>query len=177
MHLTLLAAQSLDGFITQHDKAGTAFTSPEDKAYFSAVLRTFDCTIMGGNTYRLSRPTILARLRQGRLHAVLTRKPENSGADVVPGQLEFFQVSPVELAAELTRRGYSRCALLGGAQIYSLFIDAGLVDEVWITLEPQLFGRGQPLLARATLQRLKLKSTEALSPDTLLLKYEVARPS
>jgi riboflavin biosynthesis pyrimidine reductase len=48
-----------------------------------------------------------------------------------------------------------------------------LVHELWLTIEPLLFGRGVPLLAEQTDTRLRLLANEALSSDTRLLKYEV----
>jgi dihydrofolate reductase len=34
MRLTLIAAQSLDGFITRHDTPGSDFVSDADRAFF-----------------------------------------------------------------------------------------------------------------------------------------------
>ena len=53
MQLVLIAAQSLDGFITRHDEPGTAFTSPADQTHFRTVLQNFDCSVMGAETYRV----------------------------------------------------------------------------------------------------------------------------
>lgn len=174
MRVTLIAAQSLDGYITKHDVPGTAFTSNEDKAFFRAALAGFDCSVMGGNTYRSSREAIRASTAS-RLQVVLTRHPENYAADAIPGKLEFTARPVTELVVELRTRGFKTCALVGGSQIHSLFFAAGLVDEVWLTLEPLLFGGGTRLLVQPDDVRLHLLSRESLSIDTLLLKYEVRR--
>ena len=98
---------------------------------------------------------------------------QNFAADTLPGLIEFSSSSPAQLLADLSARGLTRCALLGGSQIHSLFLNARLIDELWLTLEPALFGRGTPLLAHATDTRLRFISQEKLTADTLLLKYEV----
>lgn len=175
MRVVLIAAQSLDGFITRHDEPGTAFTSPEDKAWFRRVLEGFDCCIFGAETYRVSREFIRSRHPGHQLRTVMTRTPERYAADAAPGSLEFTHAAPAAIVAGLRDRGFGRCALLGGSQIHSLFFEAGLVDEVWLTVEPRLFGRGTPLLARPTDARLELQAIEKLGDHTLLLKYRVVR--
>ena len=175
MRTVHIAAQSVHGFITRHDEPGTAFTSPEDKAYFRAVLGGFEAGVFGGETYRVSRDAIRANPSALRLRLVLTRTPERYAAETVPGVLEFTRDAPAELLAGLRRRGFQHCALLGGSHVHSLFIEAGLVDEVWLTMEPVLFGGGTPLLARRAAVRLELQAVENLAAHTLVLKYRVRR--
>jgi dihydrofolate reductase len=175
MRLTLIAAQSLDGFITRHDTPGSDFASAEDRAFFREALRAFDCCVMGATTYRSAREAIRGALMLGRLRVILTRTPEAFVSDAAPSHLEFVNTPPAQLIAELNQRGFKHCALLGGAQIHSLFLAAGLVDELWITVEPLLFGGGTPLLAGRTSTKLSLLSNEKLNPNTLLLKYRVEK--
>jgi len=175
MRLTLIAAQSLDGFITRHDTPGSDFASAEDRAFFRQALRGFDCCVMGGKTYRIARETIRATLMPERLRMVLTRTPSILANDFLPGNLEFTASSPEQLVADLTRRGLQRCAILGGSQIHSLFLNANLIDELWLTIEPLLFGDGTPLLAGRSAAKLTLLSNESLAPNTLLLKYRIEK--
>jgi dihydrofolate reductase len=175
MRVVLIAAESLDGFITKHAEPGTAFTSPEDKAYFRAALADFDAGIFGGETYRVSRDFIRNRLTGLRVRLIMTRSPDRYAADAIPGALEFTDAAPAALAARLRARGIQRCALLGGSHVHSLFFAAGLVDEVWLTMEPVLFGGGTPLLAGRADVRLELQAVEKLGADVLLLKYGVRR--
>jgi len=175
MRLTLIAAQSLDGFITRHDTPGSDFTSAEDRAFFRETLREFDCCVMGAETYRTARETIRSALMPERLRLVLTRTPTRFKNDSVPGKLEFTDRTPDQLVSELHQRGLQRCAVLGGAQIHSLFLEAGLIDELWLTIEPLLFGGGTRLLAARTSTKLTLLASERLAPSTLLLKYRVEK--
>lgn len=175
MRVTLIAVQSLDGFITKHATSGSAFASLADQNHLRKALADFDCSVMGAETYRTARALIRDHMRAPRLRTVLTRTPQNFAADVRPGILEFSSAFPIELLNDLSARGHQRCALLGGAQIHSLFLKAGLVDELWLTIEPMLFGMGTPLIAEAVDIRLKRLSTENLTADTALLKYEVLR--
>jgi dihydrofolate reductase len=175
MRIVLIAAQSLDGFIAKHAGPGTAFASPEDKAHFRRVVAGFDVGVLGGATYRVSREAIRAPVPGRHLRMVMTRSPERYAADAVPGMLEFTRAAPAALAHELRSRGFRRCALLGGSQVHSLFLEANLVDEAWLTIEPLLFGGGTPLLAHPADIRLELHALEKLGASTLLAKYHVVR--
>ena len=177
MHVTLLTAQSLDGFITRHGVPGSGFTSAEDKAHFRAALADFDCCVMGAVTYRGPREWIRRHVAAPhRPCVVLTRAPERHQADAEAGVIEFTAAPPKKILADLEARGCRRCALLGGGQAHSVFFSAGLVDELWLTIEPLLFGAGTPLLAAPADVRLELLTEEKLNAaGTLLLRYRVTR--
>lgn len=65
--------------------------------------------------------------------------------------------------------------LFGGAQLTKAFIDAGLVDELWLSVHPILLGSGkplfQPLESRMTLRLLESKTYET---GLVSLKYGFA---
>jgi dihydrofolate reductase len=175
MEIVLIAAQSLDGFITRHDTPGAGFTSAEDKAWFPGVLREFDASILGGVTYRAERSLFLTNRKPGRRRVVLTRQPEAFAADAMAGILEFTAESPAALVQRLAAAGHRRCALLGGGEIHRLFLAAGLVDQLWITVEPRLFGSGTPLVGGRVDIALTWLSTQSLGASTQLLRYAVRR--
>ena len=173
MHVTLIAAQSVDGFITKHDEPGAGFTSEADKRFFRAALKEFDCCVMGSKSYEQARNTIQRHLPRVRI--VLTRRPNDYASEASAGTLEFTSSPAQRVLEDLERRGCKRCALVGGGEIHGLFFEQGLVDELWLTVEPLLFGRGTPLCGRMVESRLELTSNERLEGSTLLLKYRVAR--
>jgi riboflavin biosynthesis pyrimidine reductase len=175
MRIVLVATQSLDGFITKHGQPGTAFTSQEDKTHFREMVAGFDAGVLGGETYRIYREAIRARLPGSKLRVVMTRSPDSHATEAVPGMLEFTSATPAILAAGLRSRGFSQCVLLGGSHVHSLFLAAGLVDEVWLTIEPVLFGAGTPLLAQPADLRLKVHTIERLGTSALLAKYHVLK--
>jgi dihydrofolate reductase len=173
MKVTLIAAQSLDGFITRHDQPGSAFTSEADKQHFPKSLRDFDCQIMGAETFRIWQRTSDEPIHPKRPQWVVTRNPAAFAGAARPGWLEFTDEAPEALLAKLEARGLQNCALLGGGKIHQLFLAAKRVDELWLTVEPLLFGCGTSLVAGPVDTRLRLLSSENLSDSTLLLKYSV----
>jgi dihydrofolate reductase len=174
MRVTLIAVQSLDGFITKHDEPGTAFASTADQIHFARTLQSFDCSVLGGETYRVSRERIRTHAAPTRRRMVLTRDPAQFISDAAPGVLEFTSEAPVELVRRLAASGHRECALLGGAQLHHLFLTARLVDRVWVTIEPRLFGNGTAFLSGPADVSLGLESVERLGgSDALLVKYLV----
>lgn len=177
MEVILVAVQSIDGFITQHEVAGTAFASPEDQRHFHRILQDFDCSVMGAETYRVVQTSIRERLSPARLRIVMTRRPADFAADASPGQLEFTDVGASRVVDLLRRRGKRRCALLGGGIINGFFLAAGLVDELLLTIEPRLFGSGTALCDHRVDRHLELLSCNPISPGshTLLARYRLLR--
>lgn len=175
MKVVLFAAQSLDGWITRHETAGDAFTSEADKKHFHAELRACDACVMGGSTYDLSKDRLRPQSLPGLRRVVWTRRPEARAADTLPGVLEFTSEAPALTAARLRADGRRRCALLGGGQVNAAWLAAGLVDEVSLTVEPRLFGRGTPLAGDAPLDvKLELIEARALAAGgPVLLRYRV----
>lgn len=172
MQLILIAAISLDGRLTPPGEAGPGFTSAEDKHWFRVVLKHFTASVMGRETFAHLEHEGIPTIDPDRLRLVMTRRPDQYAAERVPDTLEFTNASPPEVIADLQHRGFERCALLGGGKIYRLFLDAGLVDALWLTLEPVILGGGTPLADGAVHNgRFEFMEQRALSRDTLLLNY------
>jgi dihydrofolate reductase len=169
-----IVATSLDGHITKHDNEGATFTSEADQHYFKNALKTFDCSVMGAKTFEASKPMILKSSNLERLRVVWTRHPEKYRQYQQQNKLEFSSNDLKMILEDLQARGKQRCAILGGSSVYTECLKQGLMDEIWLTLEPLLFGRGKKLVEGLLDVRLELLNVEYLSKDTLLLKY---RPS
>jgi dihydrofolate reductase len=109
----------------------------------------------------------------GRLHVVLTR--DTSDKADIPGVVEYTDKAPQEIVASLEARGYSEAVMAGGAGANALFLKAGLVDEIWLTIEPLIFGTGIGLFTGAEFDlHASLISFEQLNEHgTVHLKYMV----
>jgi dihydrofolate reductase len=168
MRVLLVAAMTIDGKIARGPHEVTDWSSPEDKSMFMRVSQESGVLIMGRNTYET-----LARPLPGRLHVVLTRRPSSWTA---PKQVEFTAAPPADILADLERRGYRTVILAGGAEANRTFVEAGMVDELWLTVEPLAFGTGISLLGEAPLSlRLRLIQSEQLNESSLQLRYQVRK--
>ncbi|MEA2056168.1 MAG: dihydrofolate reductase family protein, partial [Patescibacteria group bacterium] len=87
--------------------------------------------------------------------------------------LRVTSVSPKELLAQLEEQGFKQLAVCGGSSIYQQFLEAGIVDELILTVEPALFGQGVNLFKKPLQKKLKLiESKQINNQGTLLCTYE-----
>jgi dihydrofolate reductase len=122
--------------------------------------------VCGRDTYLAA----AARLRQ-RKTFVLSSRPKTITRR---GSVAFVNPATVDLAGLFA--GLRRIAVIGGARVYREMIDAGLLDELYLTVEPLLFGRGQVLIAPGADVRLRLLSSRRLNQTgSLLLRYGIEK--
>ena len=178
MKVALAMVTSLDGKSTKGKTSGTSpWASPKDQKIFRALIEAHDCVVMGSTTYKAVRDTLKPNALRPRI--ILTRNPEQFKDDVLrPGHI-FTSEHPSQLVTRLALEGYEKVLLVGGAQTNSRFFDAGLVDELFITIEPFLFGtdkHGLPLVnSLGGTVALQLISHKQLNDQgTLLLHYSVS---
>jgi dihydrofolate reductase len=172
--VTLAMVMSVDGRSTEGDVPGTAWASAEDQHFFRAMIASHDLIVMGSATYKTVRSAL--RLDAKKLRVILTRFPGNFAKDIQAG-LSFSAETPEELVQRVSNEGYRSLLLVGGPQTNARFFDARLVDEIFVTVEPLLFGSGLPFaspLRRAV--NLQLVSSKQLNDrGTLLLQYRVLK--
>lgn len=166
----LLVAMSSDGFIAplhQEKLPSTVWTSPEDKKFFTEKSQQIGTLIMGSKTFET-----IGRALSGRRSIVMTSQPQKYAAWKSP-QLVFTAASVEEILAQLQAQGVKQVALCGGASIYQLFLQKNLVDQMFITQEPQLFGQGIKLFTDQALEKFKLLNQKKLNErGTQLLEYQ-----
>lgn len=176
MKVIMLAVLSLNGKITKGSDSNIyPWTSKEDAKLFFSLIQGCNLIVMGSKTYEAAKNII--KLKKNKLRIVLTRNPVKYKAFSVPGKLEFSHESPGKLVGRLEKLSYRKMLLVGGSEVYTLFLKAALVDEVHITIEPYIFGRGKNLILEEGLEvGLKLLSIKKLNSNgTLYLKYKVKK--
>jgi dihydrofolate reductase len=167
--------QTANGKITEGEESRIyKWTSKEDKAHFEGMVAKHNCIIMGSSTYEAAKKVI--KPEPGKLRIVLTRRPEKYSEIEIPGQLEFKTVTPRELVDTLIEKGITEILLAGGGQINALFFNENLVDELYLTIEPVLFGEGKNIVDETVAEvPLQLITVEKLNEKgTILLHYKKA---
>lgn len=172
MHTALIAAITLDGKIAKHAEHPVDWTSRADKRFFKEETEKAGVVIMGSHTYRALGVPI-----KNRLIIVMTRNPRLYKERELPNVVEFKNASPRALFDELKERGFSRAIIGGGAEIYSLFMRENLVDELYLTIAPKIFGRGVNLFGDTELDHLSLKLVDIkqLGEGEVLVKYKIKK--
>lgn len=160
----IIAALTADGLIARNLKApSTDWTSKEDKAFFTKRTKQAGVVVMGQNTYET-----IGKPLKDRLNIVYSRDKQYEGVEVT-------QKDPKELIGELEKRGYKEVAVCGGSTIYTMFMEAGVIDKLYLTVTSIIFGSGITLFNKELDYKLDLVSVEKLGPQTILLEYNIMR--
>lgn len=171
MKVTLIMAITANGMIGRDSEhLSLDWTSPEDKKLFVAQTKAAGCMIMGRKTFNT-----IGRPLPGRLITVMTKTPEQF--ESIAGKVEYTADSPETVIANLAERGFAGCIIAGGAQVNTMYMQAGVIDEMLLSVEPIVFGSGVPLFAEGDFGiDLKMLNLEKLNEHTVLLRYQVLQP-
>lgn len=167
MHVFLIAAMTADGFIARDaSHLSTKWTSKADAQFFSERTKKAGACIMGSTTF-----DTIQRPLPGRTTYVLTRQPEKYlqwGEQVQP-----FSITPEQLLHKLEHAGQKEVAICGGTSVYTQFMQLGLVDRMYLTIEPVVFGTGLRLFNAPLELHLSLEHTHSLSDQTIVQEYVI----
>lgn len=168
MQTFIIVAHTTDGFIAptgvyNQTKPSTTWTSGADKKKFVELTKKAGVIIMGLNTYNT-----IGKPLPDRLNVVYAPK------DTPPIEgVMMTDLPPKELLKELELKGYKEVAICGGSTIYTMFMENEVVNKIYITIEPKLFGQGLTIFNKPLEKDLKLVSVEKLSDNVLFLEYDV----
>lgn len=164
-HYIAYVAASIDGRISLTKNTRPDWTSKEDWEFFQGELARADAVVVGRNTYEATR----SRLKKRNTFVFSSRVKDVRRR----GPITFVNPDAVDLAELLA--GFKRIAIVGGGGVYSMMLERGLMDDIFVTVEPLVFGHGKEMFAGGTrTTRLRLVSVKKLNAaGTLLLHYRV----
>jgi dihydrofolate reductase len=87
--------------------------------------------------------------------------------------VKWVSGEPEKVLAELESAGFKSAILGGGAFVNSDFLKRGLIDEIWLTVEPKIFGDGLGVFGGDFDANLKLLDVEKINENSVVLKYKV----
>lgn len=167
----IIAAITLDGKIAKNADHNADWTSKEDKNFFRAETKKAGVVIFGSKTYET-----IGHPMPDRLNIIMTREPKKYTKKQKKDFLEFTSDSPPNILNNLMKRGYKNVVIGGGNAIYSLFLQMKLVDEIYLTIAPKIFGQGINLFKDINMNEINLKliSLEKLNEQgEILIKYKL----
>ena len=176
-YVILKLALSADDKIAAGPGQRTAITGPESAARVHLLRAQSDAIMVGMGTVVTDDPGLTCRLpgleQRSPQPFVMSRSrdlPPQSrlaqrGAEVLRGPV-------AETLAELASRGINRLMIEGGAKFARTFLDAGLVDEVWLFRAPMVIGpQGVGVPLERAINDFNLVEHETLGADRLTV-YE-----
>jgi len=173
MKTILIFVSTLDGKITKWgDPMIRSWSSKADQDQFDAIWNETRVIIMGSGTYN---PDPL-KPDPKHLFIVITRQPSKYESSDVPGLLEFTNETPVQILNRF-ENNENVVLVVGGSQIAASFLRVQLIDELWLTFEPKIFGAGDNFVTDEKLDiDLRLMSFEQINEQgTVLTKYKVLK--
>jgi dihydrofolate reductase len=162
----IIAALTADGYIGRNAAHAALWTGKADKRRFIALTKKAGVVVMGQNTWH----TLGGKPLKDRHHVIYSPTP----LDPLPTGVEVTTKSPQELLRDLEARGFTEVAICGGSQIYTMFMQSALVDRLYLTIEPVIFGDGVRLFKAEMDYTLELVSC-VNEEGALLLEYKVKK--
>ena len=166
-------ATSADGFIARPNGAVDWLDRKEPPGGYgmTSFYRSVDTVIMGRKTWEMGR-RLGQPLYPGKVNYVLSRSRRRSTVEGIA----FLRGSVGRVAAALRRTPGRNIWLVGGAEVFGAFLDAGQLDQLIVHVVPVLIGAGIPLLApRHRAVPLRLLSSRRFSDGVVRLHYTVAQ--
>ncbi|ARS37327.1 dihydrofolate reductase family protein [Pontibacter actiniarum] len=160
--LVLYIAASLDGFIARKN-GDTSWLHDERYAIegedfgYRAFLQGIDTTLMGHSTYQAVLGFEIPFPYPDKTNYVFSRSqhPETE-------HVQFVQQGVPEFVQRLKQQPGQDIWLIGGGQVNTLLLNAGLIDEVVLTYIPIVLGSGIPLFAAGAREK-QLQAQESRS--------------
>lgn len=168
MKITCLMAQTLDGRIAKDADHFPDWTEKADKKFFMETTKAAGVMVFGRTTFE-TLPGVLP----GRLHIVMSRKAGDW--DEREPNVVFTNKTPSQITTKLKELTYQHIIVAGGAITNSLWIEAGLIDELLVTISPVLFGEGIGVFKEGVEINLELTELDRIGENTLVAKYAVIR--
>jgi dihydrofolate reductase len=168
--VTYGGAISLDGFLAGPDEAMDWLRWTDDAAKISAEsFKGVDTMLMGRKTWEFAQKMGGGPPMKGVAAYVFSRTLERF-PDGVDAQLVGEDVAA--FVRRLKAEPGGDILVMGGGEIGTALLEAGLVDEVGFAVHPVLLGGGTPAFGPMTRRvELVLAETRAIKGDCVLLRY------
>jgi len=160
-------AMTLDGFIAKEEgQVSTSWTSKEDKRHLHKMEEEADVLLMASKSYNL----VEKKLRNFN-SIVLTRKVNSIKHE--HEKLILLNTNAINLEEYIKKHGYKNVCVLGGRVAYNYCLKKNLLDDIYITIEPIIFGNGLTAFNKPISEkRFNLVSFKRFNENgTILLHY------
>ena len=169
MKVILYMEMTVNGFVAKPDD-NTDWISDEAWESYTAVMAEVDAIIIGKRTYDLMPQDEFQKSAE--YIVVTSSKP----VDKKVPNVVFFNDTPAQIIEQLQKKGHENIAIAGGGKANVLFMNAGLIDEIYLDIEPVVFGSGIPLFAKDDFEyKLEFLDTKMLNKNTIQLHYRVLK--
>ncbi len=162
---------SVNGYIAK-ENGSSEFTSQEDLQGFYEHSKLAGNIIMGKNTYIEAYKYGYFPFPEALNIVVSNQDMENKWGNNVL----ITKESPKNILNTLEAKNFKIAFLAGGGQLNSSFLKENLVDEIYLDVEPLVFGKGIKVFADNDFEyNLELMEVKNLNKNTVQLHYKVLK--
>lgn len=166
MKVIMYMAITANGMIakTNHE---TSWSKAEWKSYLQMIRKTKN-VIIGRKTFEIMKKENVFEEAGNPITIVLSKKTHQTNGRTI------FVKTPSAALAELTKRKLKTALIAGGGKANAAFLKQNFVDEIYLDIEPVIFGQGISLFSKGNFEKkLDLIETRMLNQETIQLHYRV----
>jgi len=154
------------GFIARYPGHASDWTSKEDHEHLQEMEDKSDVLLLAKKTYEVAKENLAKRNC-----LILTRSTE--GIEEARENEVYINPQKADLEKYIGEKGYIEVCILGGRGAYSFALEKNLIDDIYITIEPIMFGEGICAFSKKIETRnFELIKTKNLNENgSLLLHY------
>lgn len=175
MHISIITLQSIDGFLARSKNDDLSWGSRADKDFFISKTKAVGTMIMGSTTFEAMKGTKGFAFKDRNI-IVMTSRPEaySDYRNEFAKKIEFISGIPKDIVKHLEKLGINDAVVIGGGKIIQQFLSSDLVDELFITIAPVIFGKGISACdGEIKNLKLTLENKAEISTNEILLHYKV----
>ena len=170
MNVILYMAITVDGLVAKRG-GDSSWTSEADWNVFEEITKEAGAVIMGRNTFEMLQKEGMFPFPDRQNIVMTSRSVEPEWGNVV-----VMSEPPAEVVRALKERGFSKAVVIGGATLAGSFMKEGLINEIYLTVEPIAFGEGMKLFQGGEFEaNLDLLDVKKISDNEVQLHYAVRK--
>jgi dihydrofolate reductase len=165
LNVCLYMAISVNGCIATTDER-TPWSEEVWDSYHKIVSR-FKNMIVGRRTYEIMKEVNEFETLKNPITLVITSDKAAANYNNI-----VFVSTPELALKELAERNFSTALVAGGSRLNQAFLQKGLINEIYLDIEPFIFGNGLPLFSPSKKElNLSLQSVNRIGKNTVQLHY------
>jgi dihydrofolate reductase len=154
---------SIDGFIA--NEAGDSVSTSPDWEEFRKLAKQYNNFVVGRNTFAKGNLDNI----DCDFKIIVSTRPVAASKFIVAD-------SPEDVLSNLSGK-VDTIYLVGGGQLNTAFLRAGLINELVLTIQPKIIGNGTKVFDELGVEsELSLLESEELNDNRVKLRYEVSAP-
>ena len=174
--VTFGGANSLDNYLARPDHAvDWLLWGPEAAEVMADFWKTIDTVVMGRKTYEVA---LRSGQAGGAYPGVKNYVFSRTLAQPSGGEVTIVRSDAAEFVRELKRQPGKDICVMGGGELGSSLLEAGVVDVIGFNIHPVLLGQGIPLFHPLRRQiDLELEECRPFKNGCVYVLYRVKNPS